>query len=137
MIVLYFCDTFKTYLNIMTMTVNSLKAKINALQGEIAAIEAGKVNNNIAPMTTAVRNFEDCVGSGYVAGDYYAPQRYYVEGVPGVKNIRWDDKWVGEQRVNYLRVKVTSPAGYLLPEKICGYDIVFDESKNFDTTLDY
>ena len=111
-------------------TVSELQAQIDHLNSVRCAIEMGIKNENTLLL------MEECLnlihGINIVESDDYAPTRVYSK-IPGVKNIRWND------RTSFL-VKITSPAGYLLPKEIEideKYGIVFSESSNFSETLDY
>jgi len=95
--------------NIMNI-VNSLKSKINKLQGEIAAIESKQTSTNLKMLVEEVLNLRDGVGEGFVDGDHYAPSRYY-SSIPGVKNIRFDSD-------GSVLAKIESPKGRLLPKRI-------------------
>lgn len=117
--------------------VAKLQEEINKLYGKIALIEESKRCANVAPFITEVRNLLTGVGEGYIEGDYYAPTRYYSQ-IPGVKNLRRytnsNDEWC-------IDVKVVSPAGYLLPNKVViddtMFNVVYTQSSNYSDRLDY
>ena len=113
------------------MQVAQLLAEKNKLEAEIISLEKGLIDANLKIFIEEVLNLLDGVGN-FVAGDYYAPSRY-TSSIKGVKNIRLNQKGV--------LVKVTSPAGYLLPEKIevrgITYPVHFVESSRFTEGVDY
>jgi len=115
-------------------STNQMKAEVNRLTAEISAVEAGIENGNVTILIEEVCNLFDGVGNRYVAGDYYAGSRVYSR-IPGVKNIR-----VGMAN-GTLSVKVTSPAGKLLPETVTvrgrEYAIEFAYSLRYLNTVDY
>lgn len=117
--------------------VAQLQEQINELYGEIALIEESKRCENIELFTIEVRNLLTGVGKGYVEGDYYAPTRYYSQ-IPGVKNLRYYRNCNNEHCID---VKVVSPAGYLLSNKVlidCEvYNVVYTQSRNYSDRLDY
>ena len=121
--------------NIMNNNVvNSLKAKINKLQAEIAAIENKQISINYKKLVEETLNLQDGVGEGFVDGDYYAPQRYYSD-IEGVKNIRFDSD-------GSVLAKVESPKGCLLPKKINvggseDITVYIVHSKNYTNEIDY
>ena len=111
-------------------TVSELQAQIDHLNSVRCAIEMGIKTENTLLLMEECLNLIHCIN--IVESDDYAPTRVYSK-IPGVKNIRWND------RTSFL-IKVTSPAGYLLPEEITideKYGIVFCKSSNFSETLDY
>ena len=67
--------------------VNALMAQRNKLEAEILSLEKGLVDANHQRLLEEVFNLLDGVGEGFVAGDYYAPSRFY-SAISGVKNIR-------------------------------------------------
>lgn len=117
----------------MKNKVNKMMAEINRLKSEIFAIENNLINENIPIFVEEILNLHQGVGSGYIKGDYYAPDRIYSR-IDGVKNIRFDDEGV-------ILVKVTSPKGYLLPSSVVieGREIklIFVESNNYSAEIDY
>ena len=112
--------------------VNTLLAKRNRIEAEIISLEKGLVEANHQLFVEEVLNLFDCVGEGFVESDYYAPSRYY-SNIRGVKNIRLNALGI--------QVKVTSPAGYLLPEKIEVhgevYPVHFVKASSFSEVVDY
>lgn len=106
---------------------NQIMAEINRLQGELAAIEAAKISENLPLFTEEVLNLCDCVGKGFRSGNYYAPDRFYSE-IPGVKNIRFES-------AGAILVKLYDKRGYDLPETIevrgKAFCVHFTESKNY------
>lgn len=78
-----------------------------------------------------VQNLLD--GVNVINQDHYAPLRIYSK-IQGVKNLRFSPS--GD-----ILVKVTSPAGCLLPEfiDVAGnrYEINFDESRKYEDKIDY
>jgi hypothetical protein len=117
----------------MEKKVNEMMAEINRLKGEIFAIENNLTNENTPILVEEILNLFQGVGTGYIEGDYYAPDRVYSR-IEGVKNIRFDDKGV-------ILVKVTSPKGYLLPSSVViegrEFKIIFAESENYSDEVDY
>ena len=89
--------------------VKELIAQRNKIEAEIISLEKGLTDKNYPLFVEEVLNLLDGVGVGFVGGDYYAPSRYY-SGICGIKNIRIDSLGI--------KVKVDSPAGYLVPDKI-------------------
>lgn len=114
--------------------VESRKAQINCLLGEIHAEEVRLTNSNYAKFEEEVRNLQDCVGPGFTEADFYASRRYY-SGIEGVKNIRFTRGYSDEKPS--ILVKVVSPIGYMLPKEILGYKVTFIESSKFNGFLDY
>lgn len=114
--------------------VNGLIEEINYLKGLVAAKEKSIIHENYPLLASEILNLRNGVGSGYVEGDWKAPSRYY-SSIPGVKNIRIGN---GE---NEIEVKITSPKGSLIPEKLEVDGMVFTtytvESKNYSSVLDY
>lgn len=108
--------------------------EINYLKGLVAAKENSIIHENYPILASEILNLRSGVGSGYVEGDWKAPSRYYSI-IPGVKNIRWGNS------ENEIEVKITSPRGNLIPEKLEVDGMVFTtytvESKNFSSVLDY
>lgn len=117
-------------------SINQLKAEINRLKAEITCREAGLENKNTPILMEEVRNLLQGVGEGFIAGNYYAPSRYYSR-IEGVKNIR-RASFDGEPNI---LVKVTSPKGELLPKQIMvegtTYKIVYIESRKYKGKIDY
>ena len=117
-------------------SINQLKAELNRLKAEIGCREAGVQNRNTSILIEEVSNLLQGVGEGFVAGDYYAPDRYYSR-IEGVKNLR-QDSFEGEP---YIRVKVDSPKGELLPLRIMvegiTYKICYVESRKYNREVDY
>lgn len=113
--------------------VNKLQAQINALEAKKAVIINSLTSENEVILHEEILNLLDGVGDGYISGDYYAPNRYYSK-IGGVKNIRR----CGDTGI---LVKIVSPSGYLLPDKINvrgnEMNIVFTESDKFEDELDY
>ena len=114
------------------MKVSKLIVQRNKIEAEIISLERGLVGANHQRFVEEVLNLFDGVGEGFVEGDYYAPSRYY-SGIQGVKNIRLNALGI--------QVKVTSPAGYLLPEKIEVhgevYPVHFVKASSFSEVVDY
>lgn len=112
--------------------MNSLMAQKNAIEAQIIALQDQLVCENATAFVEEVLNLLSGVGDGYVAGDYYAPNRYYSQ-IKGVKNIRMTR---GE-----IWVKVTTPSGYLLPDMVRigndTYSVIFDKSTKFNNEVDY
>ena len=113
--------------------VNEIQAQINALEAKKAEIINSLTSENEVILHEEILNLIDGVGDGYISGDYYAPNRYYSK-IKGVKNIRrYGD--------TDILVKVVSPSGYLLPDKlnIRGNEmhIVFTDSSKFEDETDY
>lgn len=115
------------------LTVHDIIVQINELLQKKEEIENKLVNKNIPLLRKEIRNLLNCVGDGFVEGDYYANSRYYSK-IPGVKNIR-------EAGDDGIWVKVTSRNGYLLPNEIEVdgklYKILFTQSKNYKEKLNY
>ena len=116
-------------------TAEQIMLQISQLEGELAALEAAKTQQNVAQITSEVYNFIHCISDNFVEGDYYAPSRLYSK-VPGVKNIRWHD-----EEEKQLLIKITSPAGMLIPNTIVvdevKYSVVFTYSSKFEERVDY
>ena len=112
--------------------MNSLMAQKNAIEAQIIALQEQLTIDNAVAFVEEVLNLLSGVGEGYVAGDYYAPNRYYSK-INGVKNICMMS---GE-----IWVKVTTPSGYLLPDVVRigsdTYAVIFDKSSKFDYEVDY
>ena len=113
-------------------TVKSLIQKRNEIEAAIMELQQGFIDINSRPFFVEILNLMDGVGSGFVAGDYYAPDRYYSH-IPGIKNIRiCDDKIV---------VKLLSPKGKLIPNKVImddfAYTVKFIYSEDYDPVVDY
>lgn len=116
-----------------TKKVNELKSEINRLQAEVYCIENGIEDSNTIKLVAEVSNLIDGVGEGYIEGDYFAPSRYYSE-MQGVKNIR-----MGEEGV--VEVKITSPAGLLLPKEVVikgvALRVIIFRSSKYEDEVDY
>lgn len=112
--------------------VNILIQRKNEIEAAIAAIENNIKENNGVILIKEVLNLLSGVGDGYIAKDYYASARYY-SNIKGVKNIRLIDE--------ELWVKVTTPRGYLLPEKIkirnIEYRVICSQSTKYNNEIDY
>ena len=112
--------------------VNILIQRRNEIDAAITAIENNITSANGVVLIKEILNLLAGVGDGYVAGDYYASDRYY-SAISGVKNIRL----IGEA----IYVKVTAPSGCLLPEKIKIHDkeyrIIGMKSTKFNKEVDY
>ena len=112
--------------------VNILIQRRNEIDAAITAIQNNITSDNGVILIKEVLNLLSGVGDGYVARDYYATGRYYSQ-IKGVKNLRIID---GE-----LWVKVTTPSGYLLPEKIkirdTEYPIICSKSTKYNNEVDY
>ena len=112
--------------------VNILIQRLNEIDAAITAIENNITSANGVVLIKEILNLLAGVGDGYVAKDYYASARYYSQ-IKGVKNIRIID---GE-----VWVKVTTPSGYLLPEKIkihdTEYSVICSQSTKFNNEVDY
>lgn len=112
--------------------INILMQRLNEIDAAITAIENNITSANGVVLIKEILNLLKGVGEGYVARDYYAPNRYYSQ-IKGVKNIRIID---GE-----VWVKVTTPSGYLLPEKIkihdTEYRVICSQSTKFNNEVDY
>ena len=112
--------------------INILLQRRNEIDAEIAAIENNMVAENGVVLIKEVLNLLAGVGDGYVAGDDYAPERYYSQ-IKGVKNIRIID--------GGIYVKVTAPSGYLLPSSVRiegnTYVVRFSKSIAYFTAMDY
>ena len=116
--------------------INKLKAERNKITAEISAIESQIKDINTRTIIEEILNLRDGVGN-FFSADYYANDRLYSR-VPGVKNLRW--AW-DEEKQRTILVKITSPAGRLLPESVkvegVEYKIEFIYSDKFDNNLDY
>lgn len=114
-----------------TATVEELKGRINKIQSIIYKKENNIANKNNIILYEEICNLLDSVG--VTNSDYYAPVRLYSQ-ITGVKNIRFGYD-------NTIVVKIVSPSGYLLPEKISVrgeiYSIEFILSKKYEERLDY
>ena len=113
-------------------TVKSLIQKRNEIEATIMELHQNFISTNSRQFFIEVLNLINGVGCGFVAGDYYAPDRYYSQ-IPGIKNIRiCDDEIV---------VKVISPRGKLIPNKVimndAVYTVKFIYSDDYDPTMDY
>ena len=112
--------------------INILIQRLNEIDAAITAIENNITADNAVVFVKEVLNLLSGVGDGFISGDYYAPDRYYSQ-IKGVKNIRLIDEEIW--------VKVTTPSGYLLPEKIkihdTEYRVICSQSTNFDNEVDY
>ena len=113
-------------------TVNELIQKRNEIEATIMELHQNFISTNSRQFFIEVLNLINGVGCGFVAGDYYAPDRYYSQ-IPGIKNIRiCDDEIV---------VKVISPRGKLIPNKVimndAVYTVKFIYSDDYDPTMDY
>lgn len=119
--------------DIKGLSVNEMTALHNKLDAAITAEKAKRTEENTELFREEIMNLIDGVGSGYTEGDYYAPDRYY-SGIKGVKNIRF----YGD---NTIIVKILSPVGDLMPEKIevrgTTYDVVCTKSDKYSSTVDY
>jgi len=123
----------KTNIDIKGLSVNEMTALRNKLNAAIIAETTKRTEVNTDLLREEIMNLIDGVGSGYTEGDYYAPDRYYSD-IKGVKNIRF----YGD---NAIFVKILSPVGELVPEKIevrgTTYDIVCTKSDKYSSTVDY
>ena len=112
--------------------INILIQRLNEIEAAITAVENNITADNAVVFVKEVLNLLSGVGDGFVSRDYYAPDRYYSQ-IKGVKNIRIID---GE-----VWVKVTTPSGYLLPEKIkirdTEYNVICTQSTKFNNEVDY
>lgn len=113
-------------------TVNELIQKRNEIEAAIMELHQNFITCNFRQFFIEVLNLMNGVGDRFVAGDYYAPDRYYSQ-IPGIKNIRiCDDKIV---------VKVISPKGKLIPNKVvmndAAYAVKFVYSNNYNPLVDY
>lgn len=123
----------KTNIDIKGLSVNEMTALRNKLDAAIIAETTKRTEANADLLREEIMNLIDGVGRGYTEGDYYAPDRYYSD-IEGVKNIRF----YGD---NTIIVKILSPVGDLMPEKIevrgTTYDIVCTKSDKYASTVDY
>jgi len=111
--------------------IHKLKKEVHHIEGLIWEIKKGIEEENAIILHQEISNLID--GIDVVSGDYYAPTRKYSK-IPGVKNIRlsWN---------NTIIVKLLSPKGHLLPDRINvrgqEYEIEFSYSRHYDECLDY
>ena len=113
-------------------TVNELIQKRNEIEAAIMELQQDFITCNSRQFFIEVLNLINGVGNKFVAGDYYAPDRYYSQ-IPGIKNIRICD--------NKIVVKLLSPRGKLIPNKVimddAVYTVKFIYSEDYDPTMDY
>lgn len=121
-------------------SVNELQTLINGARSEINGRRRQQIAKNTVTLEWEIRNLIDSVGYGYTPADHYAPKRYY-SSIDGVKNLRIHVEMGEKEKVRVIIVKLLSPKGKLLPEKITvrnvEYNIVFWKSKNYNATIDY
>ena len=121
-------------------SVNELQTLINGARSEINGRRRQQIAKNTVTLEWEIRNLIDSVGYGYTPADHYAPKRYY-SSIDGVKNLRIHVEMGEKEKVRVIIVKLLSPKGKLLPEKITvrniEYNIVFWKSKNYNPTIDY
>ena len=90
------------------------------------------INTNSKQFFIEVLNLINGVGDRFVAGDDYAPDRYYSQ-IPGIKTI-----WICD---NQVVVKLLSPKGKLIPNKVIiddfAYTVKFVYSDDYDPIVDY
>lgn len=112
--------------------ISLLIQRRNEIDAAIASIENNITSDNGVIFIKEVLNLLAGVGDGFTSGDYYAPNRYYSQ-IKGVKNIRIIDEEVW--------VKITTPSGYLLPEKITirnkEYRVICSQSTKYNNEVDY
>ena len=113
-------------------TVKSLIQKRNEIEAKIMELHQDFINTNSRQFFIEVLNLISGVGDRFVAGDYYAPDRYYSQ-IPGIKNIRICD--------NQVVVKLLSPKGKLIPNKVImddfAYTVKFIYSEDYNPIVDY
>ena len=113
-------------------TIKSLIEKRNEIEARIMELRQDFINTYSRQFFIEVLNLISGVGDGFVSGDYYAPDRYYSH-IPGIKNIRICD--------NQVVVKLLSPRGKLLPNKVITddtvYTVKFIYSEYYDPIVDY
>lgn len=124
-----------------SMSVNELMMLNNEITAEIRHKRNDSIHKNTRVLDAEIRNLLDGVGDGYTPADCYAPERYY-SSIDGVKNLRIHVEMEdSKQTVKVIVVKLLSPKGKLLTEKITvrniEYKIVFWRSKNYDSKVDY
>lgn len=124
-----------------SMSVNELMILNNETAAEIRYQRHKSTQDNIRILDAEIRNLLDGVGDGYTPADSYAPDRYY-SSIEGVKNIRiYTEMKEQKQTVKAIAIKLLSPKGKLLTEKITvrniEYNIVFWKSKKYTPTVDY
>lgn len=106
---------------------NKLDAKLFATKNNF------NINNEM--LLAETMNLLDGVGEGFVAGDDYAPDRYYSK-IDGVKNIRI----IPGDFVDKILVKVTDYRGWelydLLEVRGKEYEIGFIRAKSYDYKSD-
>jgi hypothetical protein len=116
------------------MKVNKIKEQINSLLAEIEAIEKEITDTNFKILFAEILNLSEGVSNNFISGDDYADSRIYSK-IEGVKNIRFS------RFCDSVIVKVTSPKGFLVPERIkvqdVVYEIVFSHSDKFNENIDY
>ena len=113
-------------------TIKNLIQKRDEIEARIMELHQDFITCNSRQFFIEVLNLINGVGCGFVTGDYYAPDRYYSQ-IPGIKNIRIYD--------NEIVVKVISPRGKLIPNKVITNDAVytvkFIYSDDYDPIVDY
>lgn len=106
---------------------------IKNLENKIQEYSERLAETNEEIFRLEVMNLINGVTDRFYEREYYTPAKVYSH-IRGVKNIRFS----GDGKIE---VKLTSPAGYLLPERINVfdeyYDVVFCESKNYSEEMNY
>lgn len=123
-----------------SMSVNELMMLNNEITAEIRHKRNDSIHKNTRVLDAEIRNLLDGVGDGYTPADHYAPNRYYST-ICGIKNLRLGIAQEEQNPVRVIVVKLLSPKGRLLPDKIkvrnIDYKIEFWRSKNYISTVDY
>jgi hypothetical protein len=125
-------------------SVSQLIAERNKINAEIFSIEKNITDTNTVMLLEESLNLLYRVGEGLLERHYHESGRaftVYTSKIRGVKNLRLSEYNYSDDYVPHIIVKVTSPAGYLLPAEINLegklYPIKFIESRNFEESLDY
>lgn len=117
----------------MNETAKDLLEEINTAKAQLAVLKNQYASKNSGPLVKAILDLKE--GLDVEEADYYAPKRKYVKDIPGVKNIRY--KYNLDKDVPTIIVKVTSPAGKLLPETVEVDGTEVWESNSYTENLDY
>jgi len=126
------------------LSVSELTAQRNNIEAQIMSLEKNITEANTKLLLVEALNLLDRVGPGFLERHYHESGNaftVYASRITGVKNIRFSEYNYSDDYKPSLIVKVTSPAGYLLPAEIefrgNVYPVEFIESRHYRSGIDY
>ena len=116
--------------NLENLSSLELVNLINAAKARLALLQIEQATSNEEALVKAILDLKE--GIGVEPEDWYAPDRLYVNSIPGVKNIRF-------QGPKEVLVKITDNRGKLIPEKVLVdgevYTVTLTRSRYYEEDL--